>query len=455
VGTAADVCRWLHAQIERFLRARAGESKDFALEQLAATATDYLLEAPGAKRYIEGQIVPLLERGLRPQSDGDYEVLLTAIRQVDNTLGITQPADASEGSRSRNFRRCVIKRLLRSIVARARAPLHLELLSQRLAEQYSTLEEGQTFAVESGPCVLPSGERCTLEVAHEVKLLSRIKSKNSPLMLSSVAEPSPASAGGCAESRWLYKQGDDLHQDVCVQLLFRVMNALWRAEDKPYFVNLYTIYPGQSGALSGFIECLPNAQTLLRADLVWSPTLHNSLVGANIAAFVLGIGDRHQSNMMLSGRERPDVLSHVDFGSVAGGRAGVFDAGPMPIPRRFVECCEKEGPNVWAQFVQDCGDAYQILRKSVLSVGDKLPWVLEYAAAVLAEPVARVGFPTYIAKTLRGHKPEVRLAHPAAARRLAPSLLSDLPRASRRTSWRSWRRGPSRARRASGTSCTG
>ena len=57
---------------------------------------------------------------------------------------------------------------------------------------------------------------------------------------------------------------------------------------------MYAVYPLRKLDSAGFLECLPDATPVSQvAAFTYSPTLHASCVGSMVAAYVLGIGDRH------------------------------------------------------------------------------------------------------------------------------------------------------------------
>ena len=88
-------------------------------------------------------------------------------------------------------------------------------------------------------------------------------------------------------------RGDDLWQDVLTLALLGEMNAAWRAAGCGAFTCVYPVLP--TGPRVGFIELLPNAKPVTAvADFAYSPTLHQSAVGAFMSGFVLGLADRHQ-----------------------------------------------------------------------------------------------------------------------------------------------------------------
>lgn len=209
-------------------------------------------------------------------------------------------------------------------------------------------------------------------------------------------------------ARYIFKKGDDLMQDVLVLMMLDEMNVLWREAGSQAFASTYSVVP--TGERSGFIELLPNAISVKAvAEFKYSPSLHNSAVGAFIGGFVLGLADRHQDNMLLVGPAQ-DTLAHIDFGYVAGA-VPWFDANLLPIPQRFMRCCAAAGK--WTDFVNDCGFAYAILQSKRAEI---------FAIAqTFAEPLLRVGYPAYIDNTLGTHSAD-------AVRALVEAAPNDLSR---------------------------
>jgi len=210
-----------------------------------------------------------------------------------------------------------------------------------------------------------------------------------------------------AGERVFFKVGDDLRQDLAALLLLDEANALWRAAGLRCSTRTYRVVPTSARPHCGFIECLDNAVPIAHESgvgaFVWSRTLHDSAIGAFTAGFVLGLGDRHQDNMLLCGPDR-DVFAHIDFGYVAGSRPW-FDANLLPIPERFMNCCVEA--NQWHQFVRDMGKAF-----AVLQAGQ--PQLCAVAAA-LAEPLSGVGYAGYISRCLQTHRAEDMMALVEAA----------------------------------------
>lgn len=174
---------------------------------------------------------------------------------------------------------------------------------------------------------------CVKEI--DIKSCSYINSFTVPLKL--VFKNSDASANSFYT---IYKIGDDLRQDMFVIQMINVMNQLWLADDLD--LNIITFECLQTGNRRGFIEMITNAETLkeiqkgavinaFKKNCIneWlrshNPAINNfrkavenftrSCAGYSIATYLLGIGDRHNDNIMI---KYTGHLFHIDFGKYLG-----------------------------------------------------------------------------------------------------------------------------------------
>ena len=174
-----------------------------------------------------------------------------------------------------------------------------------------------------------------------------------------------------------------------------------------------TVYPLRALDQAGFLECLPKAEPIAKVrTFTYSHVLHASCVGSMVAAFVLGLADRHQDNMLLVGEQ---VFAHIDFGYVAGSRPWPFDTGPFPIPQRFRDAC---GAARWKAFLDDVHDAYLLVKgrkEELCAVAQSLasPLVGPPGMAPTGPPHVgagqqRTSFAAFLQKTLDRPASEVR-----------------------------------------------
>ncbi|XP_055374052.1 phosphatidylinositol 4,5-bisphosphate 3-kinase catalytic subunit beta isoform [Condylostylus longicornis] len=145
----------------------------------------------------------------------------------------------------------------------------------------------------------------------------------------------------------IFKNGDDLRQDMLTLQMLRVMDQLWKNEGYDFRMNIY-------GCISmerrmGMIEVVLNAETIANIQkekgmfsatspfkkgslLSWLKE-HNSseesleklekaikeftysCAGYCVATYVLGVADRHSDNIMV---KKTGQLFHIDFGHILG-----------------------------------------------------------------------------------------------------------------------------------------
>lgn len=140
----------------------------------------------------------------------------------------------------------------------------------------------------------------------------------------------------------IFKSGDDLRQDMLTLQMLKLMDKLWKADQLDLEMNPYGCI--STGDEEGMIEVVLNSDTManitknaggataaFRADPLanWirqhNPTDQEnkkavdkfvlSCAGYCVATYVLGIGDRHNDNVMLTKDGR---LFHIDFGHFLG-----------------------------------------------------------------------------------------------------------------------------------------
>uniref|UniRef100_A0A5F8GLB5 phosphatidylinositol-4,5-bisphosphate 3-kinase n=1 Tax=Monodelphis domestica TaxID=13616 RepID=A0A5F8GLB5_MONDO len=137
----------------------------------------------------------------------------------------------------------------------------------------------------------------------------------------------------------IFKNGDDLRQDMLTLQMLRLMDLLWK-----------------------------EAGLDLRDDLdraIEEFTL--SCAGYCVASYVLGIGDRHSDNIMV---RKTGQLFHIDFGHILGNFKSKFgikrERVPFILTYDFIHVIQqgKTGnTEKFGRFRQCCEDAYLILRR--------------------------------------------------------------------------------------------
>lgn len=180
----------------------------------------------------------------------------------------------------------------------------------------------------------------------------------------------------------IYKRGDDLRQDQLVLQLISLMDRLLKKEHLDLRIIAYHVLP--TSASDGLIEFVPSSMpmsqilrmhgTVQRYLVKHHPdpkgpygldpgVLNNyvrSCAGSAVVTHILGVGDRHMDNIMMSSDGK---LFHIDFGYFLG-RDPKFSTAPMVLSRAMVDGMGGTESHHYKEFVQLCAEAYNILRKS-------------------------------------------------------------------------------------------
>lgn len=186
----------------------------------------------------------------------------------------------------------------------------------------------------------------------------------------------------------LFKAGDDLRQDMLTLQMIRIMDHLWKHEN----LDLRLIPYGciSTGNEVGMIEVVQNAWTTAaitkkataafredpidiwlrennKSDQLYKKAVENfmySCAGYCVATYVLGIGDRHNDNVMLTKDGR---LFHIDFGHFLGNYKKKFgvkrERAPFVFTPDFAYVMGGKDSQDFQKFLEICCNAYNILRK--------------------------------------------------------------------------------------------
>ncbi|XP_052246481.1 phosphatidylinositol 4,5-bisphosphate 3-kinase catalytic subunit delta isoform-like isoform X2 [Dreissena polymorpha] len=187
----------------------------------------------------------------------------------------------------------------------------------------------------------------------------------------------------------IYKNGDDLRQDMLTLQMLEVMDCIWQSEGLDLRLNAYGCIatgPGQ-----GMIEVVGRAKTLAaiqkKSGAFDKCSLYDwlaennkgqgqldtaieeftlSCAGYTVATYVLGIGDRHNDNIML---KETGQLFHIDFGHFLGNfksKLGVCrERVPVVLTTHFEYIITKGDTdrNNYKRFKDVCIRAYLALRR--------------------------------------------------------------------------------------------
>ncbi|CAF0886366.1 unnamed protein product [Rotaria sp. Silwood1] len=269
----------------------------------------------------------------------------------------------------------------------------LELKNNKLNKGYFLIEELKKLNIE----FFQSGQRsCRLPCQFsfitnniDIKSCSIFHSLTSPFKL--VFNSIDLS---CEKYYSIYKIGDDLRQDQIVLQLLTCMDKIWKSNDIDFRLSLFNVV--QTEERCGFIEMITESETLLEIEKplgtikgsFGESALYNwlrshnrnerdfrialdnltySCAGYCVATYILGIGDRHNENIMV---KKSGHLFHIDFGKYLGDtqKFGWFnrDRAPFIFTKQMLYAMSDGGTSNDAmhRFVDLCCNAFSILRQN-------------------------------------------------------------------------------------------
>ncbi|XP_060527773.1 phosphatidylinositol 4,5-bisphosphate 3-kinase catalytic subunit delta isoform [Cylas formicarius] len=193
----------------------------------------------------------------------------------------------------------------------------------------------------------------------------------------------------------IFKNGDDLRQDMLTLQMLKVMDRLWKSEGLDLRMNPYNCISLEHKV--GMIEIVLNAETIANIQkekgiftataafrkgpiLAWLKDYNTteaalkkaineftlSCAGYCVATYVLGIADRHSDNIMV---KQNGQLFHIDFGHILGHFKEKFgikrERVPFVLTHDFVYVINKGQKTAleFKIFQEYCEKAFLILRK--------------------------------------------------------------------------------------------
>lgn len=196
-----------------------------------------------------------------------------------------------------------------------------------------------------------------------------------------LAAPTPA----------IFKCGDDLRQDILILQMLKLMDEIWQRDGLELHISAYGCVATGKG--EGFIEVVQDATTtgkiqksfgasgaLRKTPLAnWLQQQHleeperleeaidnfvSSCAAYCIASYVLGLGDRHADNIMVTTMGN---LFHIDFAHILGNimRFGAYkrERAPFVLTPEFVFVMGDTKSARYARFVDLCLKGYNSLRR--------------------------------------------------------------------------------------------
>nr|CAD7591205.1 unnamed protein product [Timema genevievae] len=178
----------------------------------------------------------------------------------------------------------------------------------------------------------------------------------------------------------IFKHGDDLRQDQLILQMITLMDKLLRRENLDLKLTPYRVLATSTkhGFLQ-FIESLPVAEVLATEGSIQNffrkhhpsetgpygiasevmDTYVRSCAGYCVITYLLGVGDRHLDNLLLTTSGK---LFHIDFGYILGR-----DPKPLPPPmklsKEMVEAMGGVTSEHYQEFRKQCYTAFLHLRR--------------------------------------------------------------------------------------------
>uniref|UniRef100_A0AAY4DF24 phosphatidylinositol 3-kinase n=1 Tax=Denticeps clupeoides TaxID=299321 RepID=A0AAY4DF24_9TELE len=191
----------------------------------------------------------------------------------------------------------------------------------------------------------------------------------------------------------IFKQGDDLRQDMLIIQILNVMDSIW--QEKSLDLKLVPYGCISTGYNIGMIEIVQDAVTIAAVQRTQGGTrgtfkndalfewlkgkcplqekhyqamekFVNSCAGYCVATYVLGIGDRHNDNIMITEQGN---LFHIDFGHILGNTKSFLglnrERAPFVLTPDFLYVMGRvkgRSSLYFQRFRDTCVEAYLCLR---------------------------------------------------------------------------------------------
>lgn len=174
---------------------------------------------------------------------------------------------------------------------------------------------------------------------------------------------------------------EDLRTDMIVMSIIRIMRiVIEKALDRDLHVVTYNIQP--TTRESGYIGVVPDCQTLYKIEEKLKLTISNYMskhnpdisigelkerfVGScafySVMTFLLGIGDRHLDNIMLTERGE---LFHIDYGFILGKDPRPMKTPHMRLSEGMLDAIGGYRSDEYEEFKELCNQIYEVSRRHV------------------------------------------------------------------------------------------
>uniref|UniRef100_A0A6G1SI40 Phosphatidylinositol 3-kinase catalytic subunit type 3 n=1 Tax=Aceria tosichella TaxID=561515 RepID=A0A6G1SI40_9ACAR len=194
-------------------------------------------------------------------------------------------------------------------------------------------------------------------------------------------ESSPTSESPFLEYNIIFKHGDDLRQDQLILQTITLMDKLLRRENldlklTPYRVLATSTRHGfvqyiesmslaevraNEGSIQNFFRRYapsPDSPYGIAPDVM--DTYVRSCAGYCVITYLLGVGDRHLDNLLLT---KTGKLFHIDFGYILGRDPKPMPPPPMKLTREMVEAMGGTSSDLYREFLNLSHTAFLHLRR--------------------------------------------------------------------------------------------
>lgn len=180
---------------------------------------------------------------------------------------------------------------------------------------------------------------------------------------------------------FMIKNGDDLRQDQLVMQVIAMCDRILKNENVD--LELVTFRVLATDTREGIVEFVPDCMTLYDIQKAYGAlpqfllqlhpdpmhpgeinpkvldTYIKSTAGYCVMTYLLGVGDRHLENLMLT---KDGNVFHIDFGFILG-RKPFAGAAPTRITHEMVEAMGGTSSKQYARFTSFACEAFNALRK--------------------------------------------------------------------------------------------
>ena len=186
------------------------------------------------------------------------------------------------------------------------------------------------------------------------------------------------------DTRKLYKvlyKPDDVRKDLIIMSLIRLMDQILKDEENlDLHILTYNVLPVSSEA--GFVDMVANCETVYKIREKLNYSILNYIIDKNpdenadklryrfmkscaaycVITYLLGIGDRHLSNIMMTNE---GYLFHIDFGFVLGYDPKLIREVSMRIFPDMVDALGGVNSQYYNEFKRLCTQTFNCWRKHI------------------------------------------------------------------------------------------